>query len=91
MHVEPVLLLRRILQHTPIRQLRDTAVPFRQVASVAVQIGDVRLAGADGVTGVAGEGGGFGLEGGKVAFREGEEAVGFVLDVVFEEEVVLLF
>ena len=55
-----------------------------------MQIGDIGLAGADTVVGVAEEGFGFGLQGGDVAHREGVETEGFVFDVVFEVEVVLL-
>ena len=61
MHVEPVLVRRRILQQVPVRQLRGVAIPFGQVSSAAVQVGDVGLAGANGVVGVAGDGVGFGL------------------------------
>ena len=55
-----------------------------------MQVGNVGLAGADGVLGVTEDGGSCGLECGEVSLREGDEAVCFVFDVVFEEEVVLL-
>lgn len=48
------------------------------------------MAGADGVVGIASDRRGFGFLCGKVARGEGNEAVGFVFDVVFEVEVVLL-
>ena len=59
MQVEPVLLRRRILQHIPIRQLRHVTVPFGEIGGATVQVGDVGLAGTDGVFGVAEDGGGF--------------------------------
>lgn len=34
--IEPVLLRRRVLQHVPVRQLRNVAIPFRQVSGVAM-------------------------------------------------------
>ena len=89
-HVEPVLVRGRILQQVPVRQLHGVAVPFGQVGGAAVQVGDVRLAGAYGVVGVAGDGVGFGLERGDIAGGKGDETVGFVVDVIFEVEVVLL-
>lgn len=55
-----------------------------------MQGGDIGLAGADGVVGIAEDGFGFGFQGGEVAHGEGVEAEGFVFDVVFEVEVVLL-
>ena len=90
MHIEPILLRRRVLQHVPVRQLRNVAVPFGQVGGAAVQVGDVGLAGADGVVGVAEDGGGFGSLRLEVTGGEADEAVGLVFDVVFEVEVVLL-
>ena len=90
MHIEPVLVRRRILQQVPVRQLHGVAVLFGQVGGAAVQVGDVGLAGADNVVGVAGDGVGFGLERREVAWGKRDEAVGFVVDVVFEVEVVLL-
>ena len=90
MQIEPVLLRRRVLQHVPVRQLRNVAVPFRQVSGAAVQVSNVRLAGADGVVGVAGDGGSFGFLRGKIARGKADETVCFVFDVVFEVEVVLL-
>ena len=59
MQVEPVLLRRRILQHIPVRQLRNVTIPFGEIGGATVQVGDIGLAGADGVFGVAEEGCGF--------------------------------
>lgn len=67
MQVEPILPRCRVLQHVPVRQLRDVAVSFGQIGGFAVQVGDIGLAGADGIAGVADEGFGFGFQAGEVA------------------------
>ena len=90
MQIEPVLLRRRVLQHIPVCQLRNVTIPFRQIGGAAVQVGNVGLASVYSVVGVADDGGGFGLERGEVAYREANETVGFIFDVIFEVEVILL-
>ena len=60
-HVEPVFVRRRILQQVPVRQLRSIAILFSKVGGLAVQVGDVGLAGVDGEVGVVGDGVGFDL------------------------------
>ena len=55
-----------------------------------MQLGHVIIAETDGVVGITCEGFRFGLKCGEVAFRERDETLSFVFDIIFEEEIVLL-
>ena len=90
MQIIPVILACSILQHIPIRQLREAAIRFLKVRSGAMQVCNIALRETHGVLGVAGDGGDFGLEAREIVLGYADHTVRFVFYVVDEEEVVLL-